>query len=633
MLSLHRAVKRGSEKVEIFLPQFCKVNYTGSQVTEGSFPENLKEKLHVCQHSSKCDICQVSLKNNKLKDIQFSLDSHEKVVQSGKFNFEGCRIPVNNRLDINYLRSWLWDYKDTSLCSLLEFGFPLDCKESEKLFNCTNHRELWKFRNHTGATDYPEEMKKYLQKECKNQAVVGPFNKNPFNSGLRISPLNSVPKKETDERRVILDLSFPKGNGVNDFISKEEYLGEKMLTVYPKVDDLVQLIKLKGRGCLLFKKDLRRAYRQIPICPSSYNLVGFVWKKHIFFDSVLSMGLRNAAYICERVTTAISFIMFKIGILVLNYLDDLASAEVKEHAEFAYSTLGAVLDKCGFEEALDKSCSPSTVMTFVGVLFNTEKMTIEVTSDRLKEIRALIQFWLNKKFASLKEIQSLLGKLNFVAACVKPSRIFVSRLLVWLKVLYKGSQTQHLIPIYVKKDLLWWHRFLPLYNGVSMMLTEEWSEPDEIFSSVSLLQGCGGFWQGKFFHVEFPQSILVQNYHITILEMFAVVLAARLWSKFFKGKRIQVFCDNLAVCSVINTGRSKCTILQACLRELTFLTAMAECEIRAVHLESQSNRIADHLSRWSLDDFHKQQFFLLTNQFHLQEFVITDNMFQFLNDW
>ena len=135
------------------------------------------------------------------------------------------------------------------------------------------------------------------------------------------------------------------------------------------------------------------------------------------------------------------------------------------------------------------------------------------------------------------------------------------------------------------------------------------------------------------FHVEFPQSILVQNYHITILEMFAVVLAARLWSKFLKGKRIQVFCDNLAVCSVINTGRSKCTVLQAWLRELAFLTAMAECEIRAVHLESQSNRIADHLSRWGLDVFHKQQFFLLTNQFHLQEFVITDNMFQFLNDW
>ena len=87
--------------MEIFLPQFCKVNNKGSHVTEGSYPKNLKEKLQVCQHSSKCDICQVSLENHKLKDIQFLPDSHEKVVQSGKFNFEGCRIPVNNRLDIN----------------------------------------------------------------------------------------------------------------------------------------------------------------------------------------------------------------------------------------------------------------------------------------------------------------------------------------------------------------------------------------------------------------------------------------------------------------------------------------------------------------------------------------------------
>ena len=62
MLGLHRGVKRGSEKVEIFLPQFCKVNNKGSQVTEGSYSKNLKEKIQVCQHSSKCDICQVSLK-------------------------------------------------------------------------------------------------------------------------------------------------------------------------------------------------------------------------------------------------------------------------------------------------------------------------------------------------------------------------------------------------------------------------------------------------------------------------------------------------------------------------------------------------------------------------------------------
>ena len=54
-------------------------------------------------------------------------------------------------------------------------------------------------------------------------AIIGPFDKNPFPGHFKISPLNTVSKKDTLERRVILDLSFPAGNSVNDFISKDNY--------------------------------------------------------------------------------------------------------------------------------------------------------------------------------------------------------------------------------------------------------------------------------------------------------------------------------------------------------------------------------------------------------------------------
>lgn len=66
-------------------------------------------------------------------------------------------------------------------------------------------------------------------------------------------------------------------------------------------------------------------------------------------------------------------------------------------------------------------------MTFIGILFNKEKMTMEVTPERLRKIQLLLQTWLGKKAASLTEIQSLLGQLNFIAASVKPCRIFISR--------------------------------------------------------------------------------------------------------------------------------------------------------------------------------------------------------------
>ena len=92
---------------------------------------------------------------------------------------------------------------------------------------------------------------------------------------------------------------------------------------YPRVDDLVNLIKDQGRGSLLFKRDLSRAYRQIPIDMGDACLVEYAWNGHIFFDKVLSMGLRSAAQVCQRLTNAIAFIYRSLGFDIINYLDDL----------------------------------------------------------------------------------------------------------------------------------------------------------------------------------------------------------------------------------------------------------------------------------------------------------------------
>lgn len=86
-----------------------------------------------------------------------------------------------------------------------------------------------------------------------------------------------------------------------------------------------------------------------------------------------------------------------MGIYILNYLDDLGSCEVAELAQFSFNTLRSVLKKCGIEEAESKACYPSTQMIFIGVLFDTIKMTIEITPERLKEINSLLVSWLYKK--------------------------------------------------------------------------------------------------------------------------------------------------------------------------------------------------------------------------------------------
>jgi hypothetical protein len=63
-------------------------------------------------------------------------------------------------------------------------------------------------------------------------------------------------------------------------------------------------------------------------------------------------------------------------------------------------------------------------MTFVGILFDTKKLTISIDEKRLAEISELVLDWLTKQFYNKKkELQSLLGKLIFVSQCVRPGRM------------------------------------------------------------------------------------------------------------------------------------------------------------------------------------------------------------------
>ena len=165
------------------------------------------------------------------------------------------------------------------------------------------------------------------------------------------------------------------------------------------------------------------------------------------------------------------------------------------------------------------------------------------------------------------------------------------------------------------------------------MLYDDWSKPDAIFSTDSCLTGCGGFFDGKYFHSKFPEKVQEIGLDINMLELIAVIVALKLWGKYFKGKRIVVYCDNLSVCQILNTGRSMSERLQEGLREVSYLTAVNECEVKTYHLSSNENRLADSLSRWHLGGNYQDEFKLLTKTFDTKECFVQKEMFQFLNNW
>ncbi|CAC5397559.1 unnamed protein product [Mytilus coruscus] len=216
----------------------------------------------------------------------------------------------------------------------------------------------------------------FQKKKCSfsgaHDKVIKGVTSNLFETDMVISPLNSVPKKDTLDRE----------DSVNSHISKDLYLGNPIKISYPSVDSLVELIRRKGSGSLCFQRDLKRTYRHIPICPGDWHLVGFSWDNHIFFDRVLSMGLRSAAYICQRVTNAVSFILdAHYDLQIVSYIYDLGGCDVQEKAFDAYAILGEVLDNCGLEESVEKATPPSTSMVFLGILFDIKMMVKKAGLD------------------------------------------------------------------------------------------------------------------------------------------------------------------------------------------------------------------------------------------------------------
>ena len=231
---------------------------------------------------------------------------------------------------------------------------------------------------------------------------------------------------------------------------------------------------------------------------------------------------------------------------------------------------------------------------------------------------------------SRKDLERIIGKLQFVAACVRPGRVFISRLLNTLHSLAPGQSQP--MDLQTKKDLLWWEKFLPTYNGVSMMWMEQRLTPNSVIASDACLQGAGAiFWGKGYFRLKFPPEW--QNKNIAYLEMLAIVVSLKVWGDELKGSRIVLNCDNESCCHVINHGRSKDLFLQAAMREIVYLLATFQVELKVTHILSDQNQVPDWLSRWPLGGEVRRKFKDFARGRGLKRYRPSAAHLQFVHEW
>ena len=108
-------------------------------------------------------------------------------------------------------------------------------------------------------------------------------------------------------------------------------------------------------------------------------------------------------------------------------------------------------------------------MTFVWDEIDTVGKEVRLPDDKVKKCRDEISKMLGQEKATLKEIQSIIGLLNFACAVVLPGRPFLRRL---IDLTMKVSAPYHRIRLTkeAKSDLSLWLSFLADFNGRSILV-------------------------------------------------------------------------------------------------------------------------------------------------------------------
>jgi hypothetical protein len=415
--------------------------------------------------------------------------------------------------------------------------------------------------------------------------------------------------KDGNKRRIIVDLSFTSGQtyAVNTTVSKTHYVGTPFSLKLPTVDSICQVLNVLGKNVKIFKIDLARAFRQLHVDPFDIKYLGLYWRGAYYVDTAMPFGYRHGTQACVRVTDAIRYILSRMGVFVLNYIDDIIGIAPDNVADVHFKITLNLFNKLGFLISSSKTIPPTSVATCLGIVFNIQIGVLQIPSIKLQEIVSLCKHYFSKKFITKNQLQALIGSLIFLHKAIKPARTFVNRILALLRKM--GTATKIAIDEATKQDLQWFIACAHSVNG-SVKIYKCLQPRTDIFVDASL-RGLGGVLKNFIYKLALPPR---PGWCIAHWEAINILVALRTFSNFIQGKNVTIWCDNQVAINILNSGRGVDPILQNISRNIWLFSSQWDCDIQFTHIKGENNIIADMLSRWeSYLNPHSHLFQLLNN--------------------
>ena len=456
-------------------------------------------------------------------------------------------------------------------------------------------------RNLRSARDNVEGVSEAIAKELRRGHTSGPFPFPPF-PHTHCSPIGAAPKPDGSVR-LILDLSSPRGDSVNDGISQEDFACS-----YSKFDDATSIVLHLGRGAFMGKIDIKHAFRICPVAPEQWYLLCFRWLGQFFTDTRLPFGSRSSPFIFNTFAIALAWIMVTIGQIgfLIHYLDDffIASA-TREGCQNDLDLFLLICKEIGVPIADDKLCGPTNVLTYLGIEIDTVNMQVRLPEEKFNKIMVLVKQWVKKKKCTKRELLALIGLLSFACKVVKSGRIFLCRL---IDLSTSVTSLNHYIYLNqeAREDINWWVQFLPTWNGVAIIHPTPISSLElQLFTDASDL-GFGCVYGDRWTYAPWKGQWLPSKVnHINVRELFAIWAATFTWGREWKDNEVVIFTDNKSLVDVWSTGTCDDKRMMAIIRALFFHTASLNISLILSYIPGAENINADLLSRLQVQEFQQ----------------------------
>ena len=399
--------------------------------------------------------------------------------------------------------------------------------------------------------------------------------------------------KTSGSWRPVIDLSH-----LNRFVDVSHFQMETIQSVLLSV----------RQGDWMASIDLKEAYLQVLIHPSSRHLLRFVFRDQVYQFKALCFGLSTAPQVFTRVMAPISAILHSMGIRMRRYLDDwLVQSSSRDSLVRDLQTVLSLCHELGIVVNPQKSnLVPSQIVQYLGVVIDSISFRASPSQDRISRLRSTADAFRSSASPPASLWLSLLGALSSLAHLVPGGRLRMRSLQLCLHRSWDRLDLQAPVPVspVCLQDLQWWLHLPRLSSGVCLCQVSPdlhfWSDASDVGWGAHLdRQVASGLWDSS-------QAAL----SINARELLAVHLGLRRFQSSLRGMTVAVFCDNTtAVAYLRKEGGTRSPLLNSLAQEILRWTESLSIRLAPQFLPGSQNVLADALSRphqlphseWSLN--------------------------------